>query len=306
MRVADFPPDQFDRKLADSGVPLRCGPFVVCISSRLPHIAAGLRFHYADFEVHADPEASDFDIRLEPPSVLRRLVRPQVNFTCDGRAPFRPLPIDQAFPMLEWGLNWVISSHAHDHLVVHGAVLERNGRALILAADPGSGKSTLCAGLVHAGWRLLSDELTLVNLDNGRLVPVARPISLKNESIDVVRALGPEAAVGAVCYGTGKGAVAHMRPPSESVARISEAAVPAWIIFPKFARTQTPPMVEEVGHAHAFMELTRHCFNYALLGGAAFGALAGLVDRCRVLRARYGHLDQILPVIEQLAAEETR
>lgn len=298
MKLAELSPVEFDRRLAQDGLPLRCGPFVVSIASPLALVAAGLRFHYADFEALDDPEASDFDVRVEPPSVLRRLLRPQVSFTCDGRAPFRPLPVEQAFPMLEWGLNWVISSHAHDHLVVHGAVLERGGRAIILAADPGSGKSTLCAALVHAGWRLLSDELTLVSLASGRVQPVARPISLKNESIVVVRSLGPEVAVGDVCEGTGKGAVAHVRPPRESVARLDEGALPAWIVFPKFARGESLTL-EEVGSAHAFMELTRHAFNHALLGGVAFDALAALVEHCRVLRARYGHLDQIVPVLEQ-------
>ena len=80
---------------------------------------------------------------------LRRHLRPQAILRCDGRVPFKPLPMAQAMPMLEWGLNWVISSHAHDCLVLHAAVVERDGQALVLAADPGSGKSTLCAALVH-------------------------------------------------------------------------------------------------------------------------------------------------------------
>jgi hypothetical protein len=305
VKVRECPPEQFDRRLASVGVPLRCGPFVVSIASPLARVAAGLRFHYADFDLLDDPDVSDFDVRVESPSLLRRVLRPQVSFTCDGRAPFKPLPVEQAFPMLEWGLNWVISSHAHDHLVVHGAVLERDGRALILAADPGSGKSTLCAALVHGGWRLLSDELALVDLGSGRVRPVARPISLKNESIGVVRALGAGEAVGEVCAGTAKGAVAHMRPPHESVRRMDEAALPAWIVFPKFAPGRALAM-ETVAPAHAFMELTRHAFNYALLGTVAFQALAALVDHCRILRAGYGHLDQVVPEIDRLAAAAVR
>jgi hypothetical protein len=42
-------------------------------------------------------------------------------------------------------------------------VLERGGRALLLPAPSGSGKSTLCAGLAFNGWRLLSDELALLD-----------------------------------------------------------------------------------------------------------------------------------------------
>jgi hypothetical protein len=301
VKVLEFPAAEFDRRLATTGVPLRCGPFIVSIVSSLPQVASGLRFHYADFEVQDGPAMVDFDVRVEPPSTLRRFVRAQASFTCDGRAPFKPLPIGHAFPMLEWGLNWVISAHAHDHLVLHGAVLERHGRALILAADPGSGKSTLCAALVDAGWRLLSDELALVSLETGRLTPVARPISLKNESIEVIRALGPSAPVGAVCAGTSKGAVAHVRPPGASVARMSDPADPAWIVFPKFSKGGTLTL-EPLGRAHAFMELTRHAFNYALLGEIAFEALAALVDRCEFARVAYGHLDQVVPELERRAS----
>ena len=65
--------------------------------------------------------------------------------------------------MLEWGLNWCVAGHAHQYLMLHAAALERNGRAVILPGDPGAGKSTLTAALMLSGWRLLSDEITLVD-----------------------------------------------------------------------------------------------------------------------------------------------
>src|SRR3546814_15972535 len=82
--------------------------------------------------------------------------------------------------MLEWGLNWCIGAHGHQFLIIHAAVIERNGLAAILPGAPGSGKSTLTACLVHNGWRLLSDEMALVSLQDGGLTALARPISLKN------------------------------------------------------------------------------------------------------------------------------
>lgn len=300
MKVADVSPREFDAQLAGAGVCLDCGPYVVRITSSLREVATGLRFHYADFPLHASRGFVDFDIVVRHTSLLRRFLRPQANFYCDGKVPFKPVPASQAFPMLEWGLNWVISTHAHDHLVLHGAVLERGGRALILAADPGSGKSTLCAGLVNAGWRLLSDELTLIDLDCGSIRAIARPVSLKNESIDVVRAFGAHARVGAICTGTTKGAVAHLRPPLESVERRGESADPAWIVFPAFTR-DGKLSVQAVGKAAAFMELTRHAFNYAPLSESAFEALVRVTDACDIYRMSYGGLDEVVPLLDRMS-----
>jgi len=75
--------------------------------------------------------------------------------------------------------------------MLHAAVLEKNGRAVVLPGDPGAGKSTLTAALMLSGWRLLSDEITLVDRDDGLLVGLARPVSLKNASIDVIQRAFP-------------------------------------------------------------------------------------------------------------------
>lgn len=289
--------------LANEGVVLPCGPFNVRVRSASSHVVRGLGRLYADFPRLGDDDFVDFEVVVRPPGLLRRLIRPQVGFFCDGRAPFKPLPADQAMPMLEWGLNWVISTHAHDHLVLHAAVLERNGRALLLAADPGSGKSTLCAGLVHAGWRLLSDELALVELGTGCIRPIARPISLKNESIEVVRALGPDVVLSDVCADTTKGAVAHMRPPADSIRRRHESALPACLVFPRFSRGAVL-QTESVGKAAALMEMVGHAFNYGFLGRQAFLTLTDLVERCEVLRVGYGSLEQVIPFIDTLELGE--
>jgi hypothetical protein len=286
-------------RLANEGVVLPCGPFNVRITSDLDEVAIGLETLYADFP-EPDPRGFiDFEVRVASTSPLRRYVRRQARFVCDGRVPFKPLPAHQAFAMLEWGLNWVISSHAHDHLVVHAAAVERGGRALMLVADPGSGKSTLCAALVHQGWRLLSDELALVNLATGLLTPIARPVNLKNRSIDIVRALGPGVQIGPVCTDTAKGDVAHMRPPADSVAALQRPARPWMLVFPHY-REGADLAVHAPGKAHAFAEMVRHSFNFALLAGDGFRSIGRLMDQVRVFDMRYGALEQVLPEIHRL------
>ena len=288
-------------RLRGPGLRLQTGPFIARIRGSLPALAVALARMYADYPVLEDDTPADFDVLLRRPRGLRRLVRPQVYFHYDGMEPFQPLPLAQLYPMFEWAMNWCVSSHAHSWLVIHAAVVEKEGAAVILPAPPGSGKSTLCAALVARGWRLLSDELTLVRLDDGRVDPVPRPVSLKNGSIDVIRAWAPGAHLSPPVADTLKGTVAHMRAPGESIARAFEPATPAWIVFPKW-RAGAPAELVPVPQARAHLRLAENAFNYSLLGAAGFTAAARLVDNTHTFDFSYGTLDDAMAVFERLLA----
>ena len=268
-------------------------------------VARGISLLYGDFAVLEPDDFADFHIAVAAPAGLRRWVRPQVIFSLDGFAPFRPLPANQAYPMFEWGLNWCIAAHAHNYLVIHAAVVERSGRAVVLPAPPGSGKSTLCAGLVARGWRLLSDELTLLDLDSGLIQPLARPVNLKNASIDVIRGFHAGAVITAPVHDTTKGTVALMRPPPESVARAGEPALPAWVVFPRYI-AGAPAVLETKSKAQTFMRLVEQAFNYDILGARGFEAAGNLVDRCACFEFSYGDLDDAVAVFDSLAAQAER
>jgi len=298
LAAVSFP--RLREMLGETGLVLPCGPYHVRVRSKLPGIAEGLHRMYADFPVLDQSVFVDFEVAVAAPSLMRSVVRPQAAFYCDGREPFRPVPVSQAFAMLEWGLNWVVSTHAHDHLILHSAVLAKGDRALLLAGDPGAGKSTLCAALMHDGWRLLSDELALVELSSGLLRPLARPVSLKNESIEVIRARAGSECLSAVACGTTKGDVAHVRPDSDSVLQRDRSARPAWLVFPAFSRRPCVARLEAVGRARAMMSMVRHGFNYGLLAGEGFEAMAALVGQCDLFRAEYSMLDEILPQLNAL------
>lgn len=242
MNLSQLPPADLRRQLAGVGLWMRTGPFSLKVQSSIPSVAEGLAELYGQFEVRGTHESfADFHVSVNPPATLRRWLRPQVTFSFDGVRPFKPLPRDQAFPMLEWGLNWCASTQAHHYLIIHAAVVEKNGLAAILPAPPGSGKSTLTAGLVLSGWRLLSDELTLIDRKTGLIQPLPRPVSLKNQSIDVIRQFAPEAFINRASHDTAKGTVAHMRPPRDSVMNQHETARPGWVIFPKWKPACPPP-----------------------------------------------------------------
>lgn len=53
-------------------------------------------------------------------------------------------------------------------LSFHAAALSRNGRAILIMADKGAGKSTLSWALQQQGWQLLADDLARVDPVDGR------------------------------------------------------------------------------------------------------------------------------------------
>ena len=299
MRVADFTPRALRRQLGRDGLRLRTGPIVTSIRTSLDTVADDIGLHYAEHPVATARDFADFHVSVERPRSLRRWIASQVVFRFDGLSMFAPLPGDQGFPMLEWGLNWCVSSHCHQFLIMHAAVLERGGRALLLPAPSGSGKSTLCAALAFSGWRLLSDELTLLAPEHGHVVSLPRPISLKNESIDAVRSSFPEATFGRTVRETTKGSVVHVRPPADSVRRAAQSAIPAWVVAPKFLK-DADACLEPMPKARAMMCLVDNAFNYNVHGRAGFAALSNLVDGADCYRFTYSRLPDAVTALAGL------
>ncbi len=289
------------KRLKTDGIYLQTGDFVTHLQSPFASVADAIALLYADYPLHEQAPFADFHIGVAAPRSLRRWYRPQARFVYDGRYPFLPLPQDQAFPMFEWGLNWCVSSRAHSYLILHAAVVEKNGCAAILPAPPGSGKSTLCAALVSRGWRLLSDELTLIRPADGMLVPLPRPISLKNGSIDVMRSFQRDCVMSVPVADTTKGTVAHLKAPGDSVRRAAELARPGWIVFPKYAAGASTALTP-IAPARAFMRVAENGFNYSVMGAPGFDALASVVARSASYDFTYSVLDEAIGVFEQLAA----
>ncbi|SFU47401.1 HprK-related kinase A [Pseudoduganella namucuonensis] len=287
--------------MAADGIVLQTGVFAVQLQSAIPSVVNGIHQLYGNYPLLPSHAFADFHLRLVQSGGLRRWLRPQVDLLYDGVTVFKPLPLAQAFPMFEWGLNWCVANRAHSYLIVHAAVLERDGRAVILPAPPGSGKSTLCAALAHRGWRLLSDELTLIRLADGLVQPLPRPVSLKNASIDIMRAYLGKAELSPPVAGTGKGTVAHLLAPPASVARGAECARPGWVVFPRY-QAGASSTLEALTKGQAFMQVASNSFNYSVLGARGFDALAGVIGAADCYRYTYSMLDEAVAAFDQLAA----
>jgi len=286
--------------LKGDGLRFNVGGFNVCLSSSVPAVAEHLLSLYGAFDVLDNAAFIDFYTALEPPSKLRRYFRPQVNFSFDGYFSFKPLPYKQASAMFEWGLNWCIASHSHQYLIIHAAVVERNGQAFIFPGTPGSGKSTLCAALVSRGWRLLSDEMTLLSVNDGCIYPLPRPISLKNRSIDVIQDFAPDTVMGSIVKNTLKGSIGHVRPPDNSVAQYDTPAQAAKLIFPKYDKGSNT-VLTSLSKSRALLKVTENCFNYNVLGFKGFNSLSNLINASDCYEFKYSNLEEAVNLFTELA-----
>jgi HprK-related kinase A len=279
---------------------LRIGPVSFRVGSDWRAPLAALQQLYAGYPA-ADP-ICDFTVRLEAISPWRRWLRPSVAIAGDFMLPdAAPLPLAQGLLAAEMGMNLQMALGQRRFLLLHAATVERDGKALILTGHSGAGKSTLAALLGEHGWRLMGDEFALLDPDDGSLHPFPRAISLKNEAIGLFAHADPD-RLGPRIDGTPKGSIRHLRPRDEAIARMTEPARPALILFPGFGR-DLAPAVRPVGAAEVFVRLTQASTNYVALGKAAFEALAQRLIPLPARAVDYPDTESGLALVEQLWRE---
>ena len=299
MRIEQLDGDALATRLSSEGLTASVGPFSVRFRSPLSAVAGYLSSHYGAFPV-LDQDGCHIAIDIDAARGIRTFIRRQAVFRGDGMEPFFPLPQDKAPALLEWGFNWCIGRRIHHLVVVHSAVVAREGRAALLPAPPESGKSTLCAALVAHGWRLCSDEFALVDPVTSRIFPLPRPISLKERSIEIIGTRMRGARFGPEVTDVEGTRTRYVAPPAESVARAADTVRAAWVVVPKYV-PDAKTVFETVTHARMLAHLADSSYNYNALGPAGFNALARLADGSTCHKLTYSSLDEALALFDELA-----
>lgn len=298
--LGELPREQLLKLARDQELKIKFGPFAIALRSARADLIALLQQFYPDAPLLNEQGFCHYHAEVQRDRSLSGVFKPKSQFSIDGVKPFDPYPLDHAFPLFEWGLNWCIGTTANQYLMLHSAVVERNGMALILPAVPGSGKTTLCAGLVNRGWRLLSDEFGIVDPESGLLLPMPRAMPLKNESIAVIEAFAPQAMLGPLYEKTRKGDVRHLAPPRESVRRQSEAVMPRWLVFPRYQRGSEFQLSAQAGSV-AFTRLSNNAFNYQVTMARGFKALTRLIRQVDSYSLHYSDLEGAIAELTAMA-----
>jgi len=199
-------------------------------------------------------------------------------------------------------MNWCIAAHEFTRFLLHSAVLVKNNRAILCPAAPGSGKSTLSAYLGLNGWSVYSDEMAIIDMEDLNVLPVFRPVCLKNESIFLLKKWHPDAIITPTCHDTQKGDVAHVKVLSwQQYQKLRPAPISA-LVFPKF-QVGSKLEIFQLDQLDAFNQLVHNAFNYNVLSYPGFQLVGRIVELANAYEVRYSDLKELSYFFDELVQD---
>ena len=182
--------------------------------------------------------------------------------------------------------------------VCHAGGVSLDGRAVVLPADPESGKTTLTAGLVRAGFAYVSDEGVAFDVGTTRIEPYPKPLSLDRGSWALFPELEPHAGFATDAYKRDQWQVPPTAFRPDAVSGPCDAR---FVVFPKYvegATTELTPM----SRAEALVELAKNTFHFNTRSRAALEELDPVVRACSCHRLTVGALDTAVACVTELVS----
>jgi hypothetical protein len=301
MIVRSIPFAQFVRHARRGTLAIGCGLVATRIKTGLKVLLRDIYDVYQDYPLLSlEGEGADFSVHVRPVHWSRRWFRPSYQAIADKPGPFAPLPSDIAFVGFEMSQNWQIASTQNRHLIFHAAsVVGPKGGAILMPGLSGSGKSTLGAAMGFRRWRFLGDEFALFDSQGGSFQPMPRPISLKNQSIEVMKAWVPEGGFSRAFLNTPKGTMTYLRPPAVALEPLYAPASLSLAIFPRY-KAGAKQVAQRLRGAEAAIELTNACVNYDRVGKPAFDQIIHWAKTVPVYRIEYPSLEAAIDLVSGL------
>ena len=144
---------------------------IVCTNRRLRDI---LIANYGALRVAPDGRIADLRYSITASRTPRALV-----IVRDGQGPLIAEDPSELLFLLEKDLTVELQKRRADLFFLHSAAVEWQGKACLLVAESGTGKSTTTWALLHRGFRYLSDELSPVDVNSMEVLPYAHALCLK-------------------------------------------------------------------------------------------------------------------------------
>jgi hypothetical protein len=179
-------------------------------------------------------------------------------------------------------------------VALHGASVLANDNKIVLIAGPtGAGKSTLAAWLAENGMDYLSDEIVLLG-DKGRLWPFRRALVVKPGARDIVGSLEWARPF---CVASEEGGDLIVAPPP--LRRPGSPLSCRLILFPLY-EAGSGVAIESLSSAQATVRLMECNLNARNIADHGLQLVRDLALRVPAIRLRYGGLDDLVGILDQL------
>jgi HprK-related kinase A len=216
----------------------------------------------------------------------------------DGEERFAVRSRRELLPHVEWAINWQLAACQARRLAIHSAVMAREGEALILAAPPGHGKSTLAAALLARGWSYMSDEFALIEPETLDVVAYPKALCIKQGSYQAVLRMGMPLETDRDHRKGKKGRVSFLDPLEVRPDAVAERARVRMVLFPRYEEGQRAG-VHRMSAARGVFELTQLAFNFRRFRGMGLSLVSRLMQGCCVGRLDAGESWKTCSVIER-------
>jgi hypothetical protein len=185
--------------------------------------------------------------------------------------------------------------------MLHGALVAKDGKGVVILGHGGAGKSTLACALWQEGWELLCDDTTVVEVDRGVARPTPRRVSLRASSRDLLgEALWASIPTTPSYEPTGEGWLFH---PAEvdGKARPESIKLEALIFLARQGNTARPGRLQQLEPAHALLALLRYAHVIRRLDlGEAILCLKPLAEAVPAYDLGRGALPEMVQAIERV------
>jgi hypothetical protein len=278
--------------------PIAVGPFHFVVVSDDADVTRRFDRLLAAFPESTDPSAPTVVVLLEhrrdPSGVPTGLFDSEV----EGEVIAQGVTLaDQEF-RISRRLNQRKLDGEPDLLHVHSAAVARDGAAVLLVGKGGSGKSTLTAALVRAGWQYVTDEIVSARPANGRVVAYPRPITLRKGVWSCFPELAPFPDTPLT---ENEGARVEVAPLDLGTAVDFEPRVRA-VVFPRYT-TDAPAGLERIATvAECVEDLAASCHDLERLGATGVQQLAEWAALGAAWRLDFSDLDEAIEHVDEAFA----
>lgn len=213
----------------------------------------------------------------------------------------RALETPRLWLVVSW-LLWHFTQQAiatvSDRLLLHAALLELEGRGLVLFGRMNSGKSTLAGALVERGWRYHSDEVVALEQHDGTLTVSGfpRPLVVEQGSQPLLPGLRPPPSWQARF---------RRRQWHLAVAPADLRAVPLGALVSPTVDAGRPARLEVPSPAAQCRLLWENTWNATSVGRDGFALLAHGSRSVPCARLHHGDLDDAEDALRRLILGDT-